>query len=395
MVASRNGSRRRERMSTTRSQQAGERRPRIGEGRIGGFICAAIGQMSVGSVLCLRFPAFLTTPELRVHYDMELLRLLLAVCMIVAAGLGSLSLILGGPRLRVAIGLGGLFLAMVLGGPYVPTQDFVQPRLYFGLDWLLLDLFFTGTGWILLEWIFPRVRPEQLPLREGWRLDLGYFGVNHLAIGVFLVVSTHFAHDYFGWAVNPWVQAHVVALPGVLRFVLVILAADAVEYASHRAYHEVPFLWRIHAVHHSPTAMDWLSGSRLHFFEPLVTRSVVLVPIFLLGFPQSTIFAYLIFISVQSVLIHSNIKMNVGWLRYVIVTTQFHHWHHASDAEAIDKNYTAHTPIFDLLFGTWHLPKDRWPVKYGTVKPVTGGMIGQFLHPITGPVSSFLEHRND
>jgi sterol desaturase/sphingolipid hydroxylase (fatty acid hydroxylase superfamily) len=180
----------------------------------------------------------------------------------------------------------------------------------------------------------------------------------------------------------------------VLRFVLVILAADAVEYASHRACHEVPFLWRIHAVHHSPEAMDWLSGSRLHFLEPLMTRSLVLVPVFLLGFPQDTIFAYLIFISVQSVLIHSNVKVNVGWLRYVVVTTQFHHWHHASDAEAIDKNYTAHTPLFDLLFGTWHLPADRWPVRYGTIKPVPGGMAGQFLHPFVGPVADFWEHRN-
>ena len=59
---------------------------------------------------------------------------------------------------------------------------------------------------------------------------------------------------------------------------LVILAADAVEYISHRAYHEVPWLWRIHAVHHSPEHMDWLSGSRLHFFEPLATRALVLVP---------------------------------------------------------------------------------------------------------------------
>jgi sterol desaturase/sphingolipid hydroxylase (fatty acid hydroxylase superfamily) len=368
-------------------------RPRIGEGRIGSFLCAAIGLLSVASVLCLRFPAFLTTPELRPHCNMELLRLVLAVAMVVAAGLGVLSIVLGGPRLRAAIGLSALFLAMLLGGPYVPYADFTRPRLYFGLDWLVLDLFFTGAAFALLEWVFPQVRPEQPPLREGWQLDLGYFGVNHLAVGVFLVVSTHFAHDTFGWAVNPWVQGHVMALPGVVRFLLVILAADAVEYASHRAYHEVPLLWRIHAIHHSPETMDWLSGSRLHFLEPLVTRSLVLVPIFLLGFPQDTIFAYLIFISVQSVLIHSNIKMNVGWLRYVIVSTQFHHWHHASDAEAIDKNYTAHTPIFDLLFGTWHLPADRWPVKYGTVKPVPGGMIGQFLYPITGPVTAFLEHR--
>ena len=368
-------------------------RPRIGEGRIGGFLCAMIGLLSVAAVLCLRYPAFLTTPELRVHYDVELLRLILAVAMVVAAWLGVIGIVLGGPRLRAAIGLSALFLAVLLGGPYVPTPDFHQPRFYFGLDWLVLDLFFTGAAFVLLEWVFPRVRPEQGPLSPGWRLDLAYFGVNHLLIGVFLVVSTHFAHDYFAWAISPSLQADVVALPAIIRFALVILAADAVEYASHRAYHEVPLLWRIHAVHHSPEYMDWLSGSRLHFLEPLVTRALVLVPIVLLGFPQDTIFAYLIFISVQSVLIHSNIKMKVGWLRYVIVTPQFHHWHHASDAEAIDKNYAAHTPLFDILFGSWHLPKDRWPVKYGTVRPIPGGMLGQFLHPFVGPVQEFLEHR--
>ena len=369
-------------------------RPRIGEGRIGSSLCAAIGVLGVAAVLCLRYPAFLTTPALRVHYDVELLRLTLAIAMVVGAWLGVIGIVLGGPRLRAAIGLSGLLLATLLGGPYVPTPDFLQPRFYLGLDWLVLDLFFTGAAFVLLEWVFPRVRPEQGPLSPGWRLDLAYFGVNHLLIGVFLVVSTHFAHDYFAWAISPSLQAHVVALPAIVRFVLVILAADAVEYISHRAYHEVPWLWRIHAVHHSPEHMDWLSGSRLHFLEPLATRALVLVPIVLLGFPQDTIFAYLIFISVQSVLIHSNFKMNVGWLRYVIVTPQFHHWHHASDAEAIDKNYAAHTPLFDMLGGTWHLPKDRWPVKYGTVKPIPGGMLGQFVHPFVGPVKEFLEHRN-
>ena len=369
-------------------------RPKMGEGRIGGFFCAAIGLLSVAAVLCLRFPAFLTTPALRPHYDVELLRLVLAVAMIAGAGLGVLSIALGGPRWRSALGLAALFLAMLLGGPYVPTADFEQPKVYLGLDWMVLDLFFTGAMFALLESVFPRVRPHQSPLRQGWQLDLGYFGINHLAIGVFMVVSAHFAQDYFAWAVNPWVQAHVLALPGVVRFVLVILAADLVEYVTHRSMHEVPALWRVHAIHHSPDAMDWLSGSRLHFLEPLATRSLVLVPIFLLGFPQDTIFAYVLFISVQSVVIHSNIRMNLGWLRYVVVTTQFHHWHHAADQEAVDKNYTAHTPLWDLLFGTWHLPADRWPLKYGTIKPVPGGMAGQFLHPFTGAVADFREHRS-
>ena len=370
-------------------------RPRIGEGKIGAFLSAAIGVLAVGSVLCLRYPAFLTTPELRAHYDMDALRLILAIAMMAGAGLGVLAILLRGPRRLALFGLAMLFLATILGGPYVTYRDFTQPRIYFGLDWLILDLFFTGLAFGALEWIFPKVRPDQPPLREGWKLDLAYFGLNHLLIGVFLVTSTYFAHVYFAWAINPAIQSHVAALPAIIRFALVLLAADAVEYASHRAYHEIPFLWRIHAIHHSPTAMDWLSGSRLHILEPLITRAIVLVPIFLLGFPQDTIFAYLIFISVQSVLIHSNIAVDIGWFRYLVVTTQFHHWHHASDAEALDKNYTAHTPLFDLLFGTFHLPADRWPKNYGTVKPIPGNMLGQFLHPITGTIASFTEHRED
>ncbi|CCD85361.1 Putative transmembrane protein (fragment) [Bradyrhizobium sp. ORS 285] len=130
-------------------------RPRIGEGRIGSSLCAAIGVLSVAAVLCLRYPAFLTTPELRVHYDVELLRLTLAIAMVVGAWLGVIGIVLGGLRLSAAIGLSALFLAMLLGGPYVPTPDFLQPRFYLGLDWLVLDLFFTGAAFVLLEMGLP------------------------------------------------------------------------------------------------------------------------------------------------------------------------------------------------------------------------------------------------
>jgi len=83
--------------------------------------------------------------------------------------------------------------------------------------------------------------------------------------------------------------------------------------------------------------------------------------------------------------------MDLGWLRYVIVTPQFHHWHHASDEEALDRNYCAHTPLLDLLFRTYHQPKDRWPRDYGTVKPIPGNFLRQFLYPFSGPVELLIE----
>lgn len=367
--------------------------PKFGEGRIAGFTSVLIGLMSVGAVLCLRFPGWLTTPELRTHYDLQLLRLILALAMASAAVLGLVTFILNRKKHLGALGISAVILAMLLGGPYVAIGDFSQSPTYLGLDWLVLDLFFTGLAFIALERLFPRVVPGQPILREGWRLDLLYFSVNHLLIGFFLLISQHFAPLVFGWAVNPWLQAKVVALPGIVRFLLVILAADAVEYASHRAYHEVPFLWRFHAVHHSPNQMDWLSGSRLHLFEILATRALILVPIFLLGFPQDTIYAYIIFVSIQAVLIHSNIATHLGWLRYVVVTPQFHHWHHASDAEALDRNYAAHTPILDLIFGTYHQPKARWPQSYGTVKPIPGNFLQQLIYPFSGTIHMLVERK--
>jgi len=139
--------------------------------------------------------------------------------------------------------------------------------------------------------------------------------------------------------------------------------------------------------------MDWLSGSRVHVLEVLATRALVLVPVFVLGFPQDTIYAYIIFVSIQAVLIHSNIAANAGWLRYLLVTPQFHHWHHASDAEALDRNYAGHTPLFDLLFGTYHQPKERWPRSYGTVKPIPGNFLRQLVYPLSGPIEMLVERR--
>lgn len=380
-------------MDPTDRVPTGRGRPQLGEGRIAGVAAFAFGLLAVAGVVCLRYPAWLTTPELRVHYDLGLLRLTLAVVMAASALLGLTSFVLR-RRMRLgAAGISAVLLALLLGGPYVPLGDLRPTGVYLGLDWLVLDLFFTGLAFILLEWVFPRVVPSQPVLRPGWRLDLWYFSVNHLGIGLFLVVSTHFAHDAFGWAVNPWLQSEVAALPALVRFLLVLLAADAVEYATHRAYHEVPVLWRFHAVHHSPQHMDWLSGSRLHVAEVLATRATILVPIFLLGFPQDTLFAYILFVSVQAVLIHANIALDIGWLRYLVVTPQYHHWHHASDEEALDRNYCAHTPLYDLVFGTFHLPAGRWPRAYGTVKPIPGNFVQQLVYPFWGPIEERVRRR--
>ena len=146
--------------------------------------------------------------------------------------------------------------------------------------------------------------------------------------------------------------------------------------------HEHPRLWSFHAVHHCPAQMDWLAGSRMHFAEVLFTRSIVILPIYLLGFAESAINAYIVWVAIQAVLIHANTSLPFGRLEYLFATPHFHHWHHAADAEAIDRNYAAHLPVLDMLFGTWVGYTDRWPETYGVVgKPLPKGFVAQHLYP--------------
>jgi sterol desaturase/sphingolipid hydroxylase (fatty acid hydroxylase superfamily) len=129
----------------------------------------------------------------------------------------------------------------------------------------------------------------------------------------------------------------------------------------------VPLLWRLHAVHHSAKHLDWLAGSRQHALEIVLTRTLVLAPIFVLGFSKEVIDAYIIVVGFQAVFNHANVNVRLGPLRYLVVTPNFHHWHHSQDTEAIDRNYAAHFAFIDHLFGTAVQSPREWPAHYGVL----------------------------
>ena len=110
---------------------------------------------------------------------------------------------------------------------------------------------------------------------------------------------------------------------------------------------------------------------------------MVMVPLYLLGADQTALNIYVTFAALQAILIHCNLKFSFGPLKYLFVTPQFHHWHHSSEKPAIDTNYSAHTVLFDRLFGTYHMPKAHWPADYGTTVRLPRTFVGQVLYPIT------------
>jgi len=185
----------------------------------------------------------------------------------------------------------------------------------------------------------------------------------------------------FRWATQPWLQDAVAAQPLALQFLEVVLVADFTQYWVHRAFHRVPWLWRLHAIHHSSETMDWLAGSRLHLIDIVVTRGLSFVPLYVLGFAPPAVYAYLVFVSFLAVFIHANVRVDLGALDWVVATPRFHHWHHA--ATPVDKNFAVHLPWIDRLFGTAYLPEGRWPEVYGiTGRPVPEGYWRQLAWPL-------------
>jgi lathosterol oxidase len=235
-----------------------------------------------------------------------------------------------------------------------------------------------------LELAFARL-PAQGVFRHGWLTDLLHFGVSHLAVQITVLLTLLPAAMFFRWAVHPGLQAAIAGQPLALQFVEILVVADLAEYGIHRLFHRIPLLWRFHAIHHSSEALDWLAASRIHLVDAVVTRALAFVPLYVLGFAEPAVYAYLVFVSFHAIFVHANVRFTFGRLAWLIGTPRFHHWHHSAQPEAIDKNFAIHLPVIDRVFGTLYLPPQGWPAAYG----IEGSAVperypGQLAFPFTG-----------
>src|SRR5258708_14435700 len=353
----------------------------FGTGWWSGILSAFFGFLSFGGVLCLQITQLLSSPELRPHYPMHTMRVLIQ-CLIVAAILfGVISSIL---RKKKILALTGMLLAIAataLGGSSVQINEAPHGGLAIGLDWFLLDMLLMALIYVPLERLWPQY-PKQGTFRKDWTLDVVYFMSTHLPLQVlsFLVLlpATQ-ATKYLG---VPLLQELIARMPWVLEFFLAIVVADIAEYFIHLALHKVPFLCRFHAVHHSSKALDWIAGSRSHFVDDTLVRGFILAPL-MLGFSQSIILAYLIFVTLHATWTHCNFGPNAKWLEKFLVMPRYHHWHHTSQKEGIDKNFAIHFPWIDIIFGTYYYP-DEWPKLYGLDgEEIARGFFGQTIEPFT------------
>jgi len=331
------------------------------------YISGLLGVLSLLGVLCFHFPELLTSRDFRNVYTETFARQVLLIGLMAAFVLGTLAILRGRNRGVAMLGVGCATLAVLLGGTQVEF-DAINPTPYsLGLDWFVISLFFSALVFVPIERMLGR--SDQSPLRPQWRTDIAYFFLSHLLVQFILIAVTTSTSTVDALVASQLMKAAIQALPLWLQFLLAVFFADLFQSLLHRMYHNLPWLWRFHAIHHSSQQMDWLAGSRMHLFEVVLTRSAVLLPLVVLGFSTSALNAYVLLVGLQAVLAHANLRTRFGWLERVLVLPRYHHWHHAREKGYIDVNYAIHLPLIDMMMGTFKLPRDdSWPQEYGVMK---------------------------
>lgn len=145
---------------------------------------------------------------------------------------------------------------------------------------------------------------------------------------------------------------------GVPLWLLAIVATvfkDFADYWNHRALHH-KWLWPIHSIHHSDTALNPLTTYRVHFLEPLVMTLSYLLILGWFGIPDAAVAFGSILVTLHNMYVHTNVDWGHGRLKYIVASPRMHQWHHADVTEAHGKNLANIFPVFDLMFGTYYVP---------------------------------------
>jgi sterol desaturase/sphingolipid hydroxylase (fatty acid hydroxylase superfamily) len=177
---------------------------------------------------------------------------------------------------------------------------------------------------------------------------------------------------------------HALPLQGLALWqqcLAILVFQDVLLYAMHRFFH-TRLGWKIHAVHHSPKLLDWMSSARIHPVNHLLTFTLVDVAVVLVGFSPAALVALIPFNTVYSALVHANLNWTFGPLRYVLASPVFHRWHHTSVKEGGDRNFASTFPLLDLAFGTFYMPPGKRPEHFGNGDPeFPEAFWGQVLYP--------------
>jgi sterol desaturase/sphingolipid hydroxylase (fatty acid hydroxylase superfamily) len=230
--------------------------------------------------------------------------------------------------------------------------------------------------------------PERLEWRPRWsdiKADATFIAVVQVilprvlaALAVLAIAQWMHEHARSQWWPHAW--------PLAAQTIAMLLAVDLMRYWLHRACHSFTPLWRLHEVHHSPEILYSLNTGRFHPLEKALHFSLDTVPFLLLGVAPEVIAGYFLLYAVNGFFQHSNVRLRYGWLNYLVGSAETHRWHHARNPRTASCNFSNTTIVWDVVFGTWYLPKDKPVADIGiTDKTYPKAFFAQMIAPFRVP----------
>lgn len=204
-----------------------------------------------------------------------------------------------------------------------------------------------------------------IPYRKNWNAESEDVKNDLLYMGLVQVMLPKFLSFFFAITLIAYLQSTNLQilqiwpnhLPHYIQAILMLLGADFLRYWFHIASHKWNILWKLHSVHHSPSKLYWINVARFHPVEKILQFLLEVLPFIVLGVGQEVLSLYFIFYAVNGFFQHSNIKLRLGFLNYIVSGPELHRWHHSVEIRESNQNYGNNLIIWDLLFGTWFLPK--------------------------------------
>jgi sterol desaturase/sphingolipid hydroxylase (fatty acid hydroxylase superfamily) len=253
---------------------------------------------------------------------------------------------------------------------------------------LVIAFFVLSLIFSVLESLFA-ANKDQKRIRSGYRTDLIYWfctpiifkGITIISIAVAFGIIFHTPPALLKEALehrDTWITTH---LPPGAQMILMLIVGDFVGYWTHRWFHGRR-LWKFHAVHHCSEELDWLSSVRLHPVNETLSKLIQALALLALGFSPKGVAVYVPFLTFYAILVHANVTWDFGWLGQLITSPRFHRWHHTSQEEGLDKNFAGLFPWIDRIFGTYYMPKEKMPEKFGLYgEKIPEGFWGQMIYP--------------
>jgi lathosterol oxidase len=222
-------------------------------------------------------------------------------------------------------------------------------------------LYFVVPFFLLLEYLFPCDASQQL-WGKGFLQDAVWFAAAAPTRVLLLGAASQFLQSVYDKHLAFLTISSAANWPRFLQVAAALLVLEFLWWMTHLIRHKVLPFWYFHAVHHSQKELNTFTEDRVHFVDILTASVLMFIPFYIFQVPNLYAVAVVgLYRSIHSRFLHANVKINLGWLGWVIASPQFHRVHHSADPAHFDKNYGVVLSVFDYMFGTGHRTRDIYP----------------------------------